>query len=53
MYCEEKYQFPTKQEDFEPFIRSCQDGYMETEKLLSLTEEETDQYFQILASPSK
>ena len=44
---------PTKNDDFNPLIASLQDGYMETEKLLSMTEGEMDQYLQVLASPSK
>ena len=53
MYCDETYELPTKNEEFDPLIKSFQDGYVETEKLLSLTEEEMDQYLQVLASPAK
>lgn len=37
-YSETQYDLPTKTEEFDPKIRSLQDGYLETEKLLSLTE---------------
>ena len=52
-YCEEVFEIPTKNDEFNPLIRTLQDGYAETEKLLSLTESEMDQYLQVLASPSK
>ena len=37
-YCEVVYDVPKKNEEFEPKIRSLQDSYIETEKILSLTE---------------
>jgi Txe/YoeB family toxin of Txe-Axe toxin-antitoxin module len=36
-YCDEVYDLPAKPEEFESKIRSLQDSYIETEKLLSLT----------------
>lgn len=39
MYCNKKYELPAKNEDFHPLVKYFQDGYVETEKLLSLTEE--------------
>jgi Txe/YoeB family toxin of Txe-Axe toxin-antitoxin module len=37
-YCDEMYDLPSKPEEFESKIRTFQDSYTETEKLLSLTE---------------
>lgn len=52
-YCESRYDLPTRIDEFDNKVKSLQDSYIETENLLSLTENEVNDFLTKYAEFSK